>query len=338
MGLTDKDIISVIIPVYNEEAHLSRCLDSVLAQTHAELEVILVDDGSTDGSNKICREYEKKDRRIKLIVKENGGAASARNAGLEAATGEYTGFVDADDWLEEGMYDALYKYLSGADDKYKLARVYSRSFSTDGDRIDAPLREDGKPEVIKQEDYFRELIMHEGVFSVCNKLFRSSFIKNYRFMDGHRNEEFELLLRMMPELADGVPTLGFAGYNLSLPPEVAMHGVYSRQYYEDWMYNAFTACRIARDHYPEYWEEGKCLRLVRLLEYMKNIPVEEMNKDNAFYMRMERFLKSEKAEIKKNRYLSRKQKNYLFLLCASPTGVRKIGGRKKEKAPSAKNT
>ena len=157
-------------------------------------------------------------------------------------------------------------------------------------------------------------------------------------MDGHRNEEFELLLRMMPELAEGVPTLGFAGYNLSLPPEVAMHGVYSRQYYEDWMYNAFTACRIARDHYPEYWEEGKCLRLVRLLEYMKNIPVEEMNKDNAFYMRMERFLKSEKAEIKKNRYLSRKQKNYLFLLCASPAGVRKIGGRKKEKAPSANNT
>ena len=62
--------ISIIIPVYNEEVHLSRCLDSVLAQTHAELEVILVDDGSTDGSNKICREYEKKDRRIKLIVKE----------------------------------------------------------------------------------------------------------------------------------------------------------------------------------------------------------------------------------------------------------------------------
>ncbi len=324
MGLTENDIISVIIPVYNEEAHLTRCLDSVLSQTYGNLEIITVDDGSTDRSPEILKEYAAKDKRIKIISKENGGASTARNMGIEAAEGSYIGFVDADDWVEEGMYEALYGYLSTEGSAYELARIMCRSFSDDGKLIEEPKNEDGKTTVLKQEDYFRELVMHEGVFSLCNKLFRSSFLKQYRFMEGHRNEEFELMLRLLKGLSAGVPTIGSVLYNINLPVQTADGGVYKQQYYEDWMYNAFTACRIARDYYPEYWEEGKRLRLVRLLDYMTHMPIEEMKKDNAFYMRMERFLKSEKKEIKKNRYLSRKQKSYLFLLSTSPARIRKI--------------
>ena len=324
MGLTENDIISVIIPVYNEEAHLTRCLDSVLSQTYGNLEIITVDDGSTDRSPEILKEYAAKDKRIKIISKENGGASTARNMGIEAAEGSYIGFVDADDWAEEGMYEALYSYLSTEGSAYEMARIMCRSFSDDGKLIETPKNEDGKTTVLKQEDYFRELVMHEGVFSLCNKLFRSSFLKQYRFMEGHRNEEFELMLRLLKGLSAGVPTIGSVLYNINLPVQTADGGVYKQQYYEDWMYNAFTACRIARDYYPEYWEEGKRLRLVRLLDYMTHMPIEEMKKDNAFYMRMERFLKSEKKEIKKNRYLSRKQKSYLFLLSTSPARIRKI--------------
>ena len=324
MGLTENDIISVIIPVYNEEAHLTRCLDSVLSQTYGNLEIITVDDGSTDRSPEILKEYAAKDKRIKIISKENGGASTARNMGIEAAEGSYIGFVDADDWAEEGMYEALYSYLSTDGSAYEMARIMCRSFSDDGKLIETPKNEDGKTTVLKQEDYFRELVMHEGVFSLCNKLFRSSFLKQYRFMEGHRNEEFELMLRLLKGLSAGVPTIDSVLYNINLPVQTADGGVYKQQYYEDWMYNAFTACRIARDYYPEYWEEGKRLRLVRLLDYMTHMPIEEMKKDNAFYMRMERFLKSEKKEIKKNRYLSRKQKSYLFLLSTSPARIRKI--------------
>ena len=324
MGLTENDIISVIIPVYNEEAHLTRCLESVLSQTYGNLEIITVDDGSTDRSPEILKEYAAKDKRIKIISKENGGASTARNMGIEAAEGSYIGFVDADDWAEEGMYEALYSYLSTEGSAYEMARIMCRSFSDDGKFIETPKNEDGKTTVLKQEDYFRELVMHEGVFSLCNKLFRSSFLKQYRFMEGHRNEEFELMLRLLKGLSAGVPSIASVLYNINLPVQTADGGVYKQQYYEDWMYNAFTACRIARDYYPEYWEEGKRLRLVRLLDYMTHMPIEEMKKDNAFYMRMERFLKSEKKEIKKNRYLSRKQKSYLFLLSTSPARIRKI--------------
>ena len=100
-------LISIIIPVYNVEQYLNRCIDSVINQTYKNLEIILIDDGSTDNSGKICDEYALKDNRIKVIHKENGGVSSARNVGLDIAKGEYIGFVDSDDFIELDMYETL---------------------------------------------------------------------------------------------------------------------------------------------------------------------------------------------------------------------------------------
>ena len=109
--MNTKDLISVIIPVYNVEQYLSRCIDSVINQTYKNLEIILIDDGSTDNSGKICDEYATKDKRIKVIHKQNWGVASARNIGLDIAKGEYIGFVDSDDYIEPDMYEILYSLL-----------------------------------------------------------------------------------------------------------------------------------------------------------------------------------------------------------------------------------
>ena len=102
------DLISVIVPVYNVEKYLRQCLESIINQTYKNLEIILVDDGSTDNSGNICEEYAPKDNRIKVIHKTNSGLSSARNAGLDICTGEYIGFVDSDDWLEPDMYEILH--------------------------------------------------------------------------------------------------------------------------------------------------------------------------------------------------------------------------------------
>ena len=97
--------ISVIVPVYNVESYLARCVDSILAQTYQNLEIILVNDGSRDASGSICDAYAQKDSRITVIHKENGGLSSARNAGIDAASGEYLTFVDSDDWIEPQTYE-----------------------------------------------------------------------------------------------------------------------------------------------------------------------------------------------------------------------------------------
>lgn len=101
-------LISIIIPVYNVQNYLRECIDSVIAQTYKNLEIILVDDGSPDKSGEICDEYSKKDARIKVIHKENGGLSDARNVALDIAKGEYIGFIDSDDYVEKDMFETLH--------------------------------------------------------------------------------------------------------------------------------------------------------------------------------------------------------------------------------------
>lgn len=105
-------LLSVIVPVYKAENYLHRCVDSILAQTWSNLEVILVDDGSPDDSGKICDEYSAQDERVRVIHKPNGGVSSARNAGIDAAKGEYIAFVDSDDYIAPDMYEKLFGAIS----------------------------------------------------------------------------------------------------------------------------------------------------------------------------------------------------------------------------------
>ena len=101
-------LISIIIPIYNTEKYLPRCIDSILAQTFRDFELLLINDGSTDNSGTICDEYVKKDSRIRVFHKENGGASSARNMGLDNAQGEWIAFIDSDDWIDTTMYESMF--------------------------------------------------------------------------------------------------------------------------------------------------------------------------------------------------------------------------------------
>lgn len=107
--------ISIIVPVYNTENFVGECIESLLAQTLHDIEIILVDDGSTDNSCEVCQRYVSRDPRVKLIRKENGGAGSARNAGIDAAKGMYVGFVDSDDFVAPQMYARLFDAATAAD-------------------------------------------------------------------------------------------------------------------------------------------------------------------------------------------------------------------------------
>lgn len=112
--------ISIIIPIYNVEQYLSRCLDSVTNQTYSNLEIILINDGSKDSCLEICKDYQKRDSRIIIIDKINEGVSVARNTGIETATGKYIGFVDPDDWIEPDMYENMYNTI----EKYKCSIAF----------------------------------------------------------------------------------------------------------------------------------------------------------------------------------------------------------------------
>lgn len=109
--MKNKPCISIIVPVYNVEKYMNKCINSILKQTFKDFELILVDDGSTDHSGKICDDFEKMDSRIRVIHKKNGGLSSARNIGISNAHGDYLGFVDSDDYIAPDMYEVLYKNL-----------------------------------------------------------------------------------------------------------------------------------------------------------------------------------------------------------------------------------
>lgn len=118
-------LISVIIPVYNVEKYLKQCLDSVLAQTYSNYEVILVDDGSMDRSSQICDDYAASDSRIRCIHKENGGASTARNTGLDAATGEFVFFLDSDDWLDAQALEKLLSSIEKSEIDFSFCEAYA---------------------------------------------------------------------------------------------------------------------------------------------------------------------------------------------------------------------
>ena len=117
--------ISVIVPVYKAEAYLHRCVDSILAQTFQDFEVLLIDDGSPDRSGEICDEYARKDRRVRVFHKENGGVSSARQCGMDHAQGEYTIHADPDDWVEPDMLEDLYRKAKEEDADMVLCDYYT---------------------------------------------------------------------------------------------------------------------------------------------------------------------------------------------------------------------
>ena len=173
--------ISVIIPAYNTEKYINQCIESVLAQTLNELEVIVVDDGSTDQTLSMLRKYEQQyPSKVRVFHKENGGQASARNLALSHAKGEYLGFVDSDDWIDPTMYEEMYEKAKKEDldivicdmvDHYPERQLYHHASKFDDKFMVTP--------------------------SACNKIFKTSFVGNVRFPEGLWYEDFEYTTKQL---------------------------------------------------------------------------------------------------------------------------------------------
>lgn len=182
--------ISVIVPIYNVEKYLKKCLDTVINQTLKEIEIICVNDGSTDNSRKILEKYAKQDPRIIIIDKKNGGLSSARNAGMKVAKGEFIGFVDSDDWVEETMFEKLYKNAKEHDSQMSICGVHRYDDQTKKMLYDDPYFTLGFFDESFDNRCFNHNETSEFLFDLCvmawNKIYKRSFLEenNSLFPDG----------------------------------------------------------------------------------------------------------------------------------------------------------
>ena len=171
-----EELVSIIVPVYNVQDYLRECIDSILVQTYTNIEVILVDDGSTDGSHAICKEYETKDERIVLITQENQGLASARNSGLSYVKGTIVGFVDSDDRVAPCMIEKMVEELNKS--KADIVFCGFERFEDGTNEVYSREMLGYKWDCINQKEYEKMLYVNPGVW---NKLYRIEILKDIEF-------------------------------------------------------------------------------------------------------------------------------------------------------------
>ena len=239
-------LISVIVPVYKTERYLRRCVDSIRAQTHANLEIILVDDGSPDNSGALCEALAQEDRRIRVIHKKNGGLSSARNAGLDAAQGAYVCFVDSDDMIDKQMCQTLYERLVQQEADVSCCGIAN----FDGEKIVSyfnPNLEDSF--TLLRDAAMKELSKNYRITnSMCDKLYRADIFDQLRLKEGILYEDAQVQHFCLHRAAR-ITYTAQPLYYYFLSPGSILRGEFSTRHYD-----CITASqeRIAffEKHYP----------------------------------------------------------------------------------------
>ncbi len=292
--------ISVIVPVYNVEKYIERCLQSLMCQTHRDIEVIVVDDGSTDSSLQKCREYERKDSRFKVFHKENGGLSSARNKGLEEATGEYICFVDSDDWVHERFCELLLHACetTGAD----MAMCLFQKTSTDIQQEEINVAKDVT--ILSNIDMIqhlrnRETTEYVNTVVAWNKLYRRKIVENLRYPEGKLHEDEyvvgEILTRIKKVALIDIPLYYYFQRKNSIMSEEKTAGTLSADLLKAYQHRleTFRACRLKTE--SEYaWRNGA---LTIIEQYFKERKHGENHKNSTMLQMYKEWYNTEKANI-----------------------------------------
>ncbi|WEG11507.1 glycosyltransferase [Pullulanibacillus sp. KACC 23026] len=287
-------LVSIIVPVYNVEGYLEKCLNSVLEQTLKNIEIIIVNDGSTDRSGEICNQYAKKDSRIKVFHKEYGGVSSARNAGIHKAQGEFIGFVDSDDWVYPDMFEVLYKNARGSAADIVICNLLRE---INGEVIYVENKHPNRE--MTNLEAMRELFKgHLYRFALWNKLYRRSCFSNIEFPEGRIHEDLSTTYKLFSK-AEKIVYLNYTGYIY-----VKRENSILNQTYNEKRLDAFLGWEeilmYMKKNYPTIFKE-----VVACFGYWST--------DNVFYI-----LNQMKNRTSKKEYLTRIQlfvrKNYLDLM------------------------
>ena len=321
--------ISVIIPVYNTAGLVEKCLASVMAQTHPDLEIIVVDDGSTDDSGEVVERIAATDPRIQVIHRRNGGASAARNSGLALAGGAYVGFVDSDDYIEPSMYAELLSLARRKD----LAIVQTARIEEDttGARLPDVCPPPPTETIISTADFFRDLLLHRGDASFCTKLIKKELLTAEHFPEKALNEEIDLFIRLMPQISH-IGILPARHYHVVYHPTSTTRTKSADSFsrvFADMVANADTIEALVKKQYPRLTAEAKRFALYQRLEYLLHIPITMMKRTDtstapSSYRAIVSYLRRNLPHTLTNPHLSGKDRLYLLLLTTAPKTVRRI--------------
>jgi len=320
--------ISVIVAVYNNQDYLEQCIDSILLQTYENLELILVDDESTDGSGAVCDRYADQDERVRVIHQPNGGCTAASLTGLSEASGDYVMFVDSDDYIDADVYRKMAELATKG--QYPVVQISRDERDEEGNRLPDVCVPPEKVRFCDSETFLKELLLHQADCSFCTKLIRKELFEKRRFPEGELNEDFKLLVELLTGI-DGVAILPEQGYHVVCRSDSTTRkrsaDSFSRVFL-DIVENADRMQEIVDRSYPALHEHAVRFNLYQRLDYLLHIPLSQMSGKNDFYKRVKRYLRKHIGDTVRNPYLTEKNKIYLLLLTAAPKSVRRVHGWK----------
>lgn len=321
-------LISIIVPVYNIEEYLPRCVKTLRDQTYPHIEILLVDDGSTDGTGALCDRLAEEDPRVRVFHKENGGSSSARNLGIAEAKGEYLGFVDSDDYVEPDMYEKLYAAIEQY--SVSVAQTGRDEISPDGSRLPDICVPPEESECVEAKDFLKELLMHRGDCSFCTKLVKRNVLEDRKFPEGALNEDFYLLVQLLGERIKSIVSLPERGYHVfyrvGSNSRKADRENFSRVF-ADIVENADMVSGLVEEKYPDLKDVAFRFGIFQRIDYMLHIPISRMNGDNTFYREVVRYLRKNWWRSMRNPILTGKNKIYHTLFAIAPRGIRVLHRR-----------
>lgn len=264
-------ITSIVVPVYNADNYLCRCIDSCLNQRDADIELVLIDDGSTDGSFEICKNYYNSDNRVRLVSQQNGGASTARNVGIEVSHGDYLMFVDSDDWIEPDMIDRMINVI-GDNPEIQIVQT----------RVPADMNNQVGNQFLCGNEAIRCLLEGSWWGPYC-KLIRRELIEDIRFPEKTISEDY-LFNYLLFNKAEHVQYLDTCYYHRTDRPDSLSKIQLSKRKFDEFYNVKEVSDRVSID-YPQYklladsHLAGTCLKLLFLIYENNAVSQYEMERD-----------------------------------------------------------